>query len=187
QAQRPALRAGYQQFAVSGSERVESLRQQLRREVDAEDAAARIATSARREHVTGIECEEHFFFQLEGMTVDTQRITAVPCCVDRRHARDDLGCCASRRHPVNLGALCCVRGRTAVGRRSEPADDGCHRAPGRQRASCALLKPHGEYANAAAVCSAPICGELSKRGDERYRRATHASVTQRSRALLTES
>ena len=87
QAQRAVLRARAQQLTIGRRERLESLRQQLRREVDAQQAAARFAPSARREHMAGIEHEKHFLFQLERVVVDAQRITAIPCCMNGRQRR----------------------------------------------------------------------------------------------------
>src|SRR4030095_996018 len=108
--QRAVLRACDQQTAVGRRERFERLCEQLRREVDAQQTRARIASTARRQHVAGIERNEDLVLELErGVAVDAQRIAAIPRGMNRWYAGERLRRGTPRGHPVDLGALRCMR------------------------------------------------------------------------------
>ena len=72
QAKCPVLRAREQQLAVDRRERLERLRQQIRGEIDAQQACGRIAPAARAQHVAGIERHEDFVLELERQWPSTE-------------------------------------------------------------------------------------------------------------------
>src|SRR5678815_4472020 len=82
-----SLRVRGQELAIRHRQRCERFLQQLGREVDAQQACARITPAARCQNVSCVERDEDFVFELErDMAIEAQRVAAIPRSMNGRYA-----------------------------------------------------------------------------------------------------